>query len=71
MNGTERQLAKSPTSMALAAMAASCLGDEPAELSTVFFDATRRPVRAELVWDGKYDADGRRVAPLCVAATGE
>jgi adenine-specific DNA-methyltransferase len=27
----------------------------------------RRPVRAELVWDGKYDADGRRAAPLRVA----
>ena len=27
----------------------------------------RRPARAELVWDGKYDADGRRVAPLRVA----
>jgi adenine-specific DNA-methyltransferase len=27
----------------------------------------RRPVRAELVWDGKYDADGRRTAPLRVA----
>ena len=27
----------------------------------------RRPARAELVWDGKYDADGKRVAPLRVA----
>lgn len=26
-----------------------------------------RPVRAELIWDGKYDANGRRVAPLRVA----
>jgi adenine-specific DNA-methyltransferase len=26
-----------------------------------------RPVRAELVWDGKYDANGRRAAPLRVA----
>ena len=29
--------------------------------------APRRPTRAELIWDGKYDADGRRVAPLRVA----
>jgi hypothetical protein len=28
--------------------------------------APRRSARAELVWDGKYDADGRRVAPLRV-----
>jgi adenine-specific DNA-methyltransferase len=27
----------------------------------------RRPARAELVWEGKYDAAGRRVAPLRVA----
>ena len=27
----------------------------------------RRPARAELVWEGKYDAEGRRVAPLRVA----
>ena len=27
----------------------------------------RRVARAELVWDGKYDASGRRVAPLRVA----
>jgi hypothetical protein len=27
----------------------------------------RRPARAELVWDGKYDAQGKRVAPLRVA----
>ena len=27
----------------------------------------RRPARAELIWDGKYDAAGRRVAPLRVA----
>jgi adenine-specific DNA-methyltransferase len=26
----------------------------------------QRPVRAELVWDGKYDANGRRVGPLRV-----
>src|SRR5579863_6720523 len=26
-----------------------------------------RPARAELVWDGKYDTQGRRVAPLRVA----
>src|SRR5262245_3387915 len=26
-----------------------------------------RPPRAELVWEGKYDAAGRRVAPLRVA----
>ena len=26
-----------------------------------------RPARAELIWDGKYDAAGRRVAPLRVA----
>ena len=29
--------------------------------------AARRPARAELVWEGKYDAAGRRVAPLRVA----
>src|SRR5437763_1889197 len=29
--------------------------------------APRRPARAELVWDGKYDEAGRRVAPLRVA----
>jgi hypothetical protein len=28
----------------------------------------RRPVRPELIWEGKYDADGRRVAPMRVAA---
>jgi DNA modification methylase len=28
--------------------------------------ASRRPARAELVWDGKYDEAGRRVAPLRV-----
>ena len=27
----------------------------------------RRPARAELIWDGKYDAAGRRAAPLRVA----
>ena len=27
----------------------------------------QRSVRAELIWDGKYDAAGRRVAPLRVA----
>jgi DNA modification methylase len=27
----------------------------------------RRPARAELIWDGKYDAQGKRVAPLRVA----
>src|ERR1043166_9157596 len=27
----------------------------------------RRPARAELVWEGKYDSAGRRVAPLRVA----
>src|SRR5262249_41882036 len=27
----------------------------------------RQPARAELVWEGKYDAAGRRVAPLRVA----
>jgi hypothetical protein len=27
----------------------------------------RRPSRAELIWEGKYDANGRRVAPLRVA----
>ncbi len=26
-----------------------------------------RPARAELIWEGKYDADGKRVAPLRVA----
>ena len=29
--------------------------------------AQRRPARAELIWEGKYDAAGRRVAPLRVA----
>src|SRR5271166_6310169 len=29
--------------------------------------APRRPARAELIWEGKYDAAGRRVAPLRVA----
>ena len=29
--------------------------------------ASRRPARAELIWEGKYDAAGRRVAPLRVA----
>ena len=27
----------------------------------------RRPARTELIWDGKYDAAGRRIAPLRVA----
>src|SRR6266480_4687331 len=30
-------------------------------------NAQRRPARAELIWDGKYDAAGRRIAPLRVA----
>jgi Mrp family chromosome partitioning ATPase len=30
-------------------------------------NAPRRPARAELVWEGKYDAAGRRAAPLRVA----
>jgi len=29
--------------------------------------APRQPPRAELVWEGKYDGAGRRVAPLRVA----
>jgi hypothetical protein len=29
--------------------------------------AQRRPARAELIWEGKYDAAGKRVAPLRVA----
>jgi DNA modification methylase len=29
--------------------------------------AAKRPARAELIWEGKYDAQGRRVAPLRVA----
>jgi hypothetical protein len=29
--------------------------------------SARRTARAELVWDGKYDAQGRRVAPLRIA----
>lgn len=29
-------------------------------------EAPPKPTRAELVWDGKYDRDGRRVAPLRV-----
>ena len=28
--------------------------------------APRRPARAELIWEGKYDAEGKRVAPLRV-----
>jgi len=35
---------------------------EPASASSL-----RRSARAELVWEGKYDASGRRVAPLRVA----
>ena len=27
----------------------------------------RRPARAELIWEGKYNSEGRRVAPLRVA----
>jgi hypothetical protein len=27
----------------------------------------RRPARTELIWEGKYDASGKRVAPLRVA----
>jgi hypothetical protein len=27
----------------------------------------RRPTRAELIWDGKYDDNGRRIGPLRVA----
>src|ERR1700720_413330 len=27
----------------------------------------RRPACAELIWEGKYDANGRRVAPLRIA----
>src|ERR1700739_1418186 len=30
-------------------------------------NAERRTPRGELIWDGKYDAAGRRVAPLRVA----
>jgi hypothetical protein len=30
-------------------------------------NAPKRAARAELVWEGKYDAAGRRVAPLRVA----
>jgi adenine-specific DNA-methyltransferase len=37
------------------------LGEGPAKSPLV------RPARAELIWDGKYDAAGRRVAPLRVA----
>src|SRR5437763_337442 len=29
--------------------------------------APRRPARAELIWEGKYDADGKRAAPVRVA----
>jgi adenine-specific DNA-methyltransferase len=29
--------------------------------------SARRPARAELIWEGKYDANGRRVAPLRIA----
>jgi hypothetical protein len=36
-------------------------GETPAKSPLV------RPARAELIWDGKYDANGRRVAPLRVA----
>jgi adenine-specific DNA-methyltransferase len=38
-----------------------------AALGNVAPNASRRPARAELVWDGKYDAAGRRVAPFRVA----
>jgi hypothetical protein len=30
-------------------------------------NAQARPARAELIWDGKYDDAGRRVAPLRVS----
>jgi hypothetical protein len=30
-------------------------------------NAQRQPARAELIWDGKYDAAGRRIVPLRVA----
>lgn len=35
---------------------------QPASLASL-----KRRTRAELVWEGKYDADGRRVAPLPVS----
>ena len=36
-----------------------------AELNSLLIEPSVR--RAELIWDGKYDADGKRVAPLRVA----
>jgi len=40
---------------------------KPAALGNGAPIAARRPARAELIWEGKYDAAGRRVAPLRVA----
>jgi adenine specific DNA methylase Mod len=40
-------------------------GEPTGEGATI--PSLRRPARAELIWEGKYDADGRRVAPLRVA----
>jgi adenine-specific DNA-methyltransferase len=37
------------------------------QTSTPAKPAQVRPARAELIWEGKYDADGKRVAPLRVA----
>jgi adenine-specific DNA-methyltransferase len=41
--------------------------EKNAPISNKTSNAVRRPARAELIWDGKYDAAGRRVAPLRVA----
>jgi adenine-specific DNA-methyltransferase len=47
------------------------MNDIPRKEKTASGDKTpngqRRPARAELIWDGKYNAVGRRVAPLRVA----
>src|ERR1700730_13250391 len=43
------------------------MDDTPKKAKNAAPDAPRRPARAELVWEGKFDAAGRRVAPLRVA----
>src|ERR1700730_12191220 len=43
------------------------MDDTPKKAKNAAPDAPRRPARAELVLAGKYDAAGRRVAPLRVA----
>jgi hypothetical protein len=51
----------SPKAQRASAAKGKALGEAPTTPPLV------RPVRAELIWDGKYDAAGRRVAPLRVA----